>query len=64
MSDGKKFKAPVDSKRINVHEKYEINCWTRTLNVTKEQLISAVNRVGVMVEDVKRFLGDGSMRRS
>ncbi|HXH75593.1 MAG TPA: DUF3606 domain-containing protein [Bacteriovoracaceae bacterium] len=65
MSDNLKEKAPHDSSRINVHENYEIQYWTRVLNVSREQLISAVNKVGVMVEDVRSFLtSSGQLRRS
>lgn len=63
MSDDKQEKKPQDSQRINVNEDYEVQYWTKTLNVSKEKLIETVNRVGVMVEDVRRALG-GSRQAS
>lgn len=57
MADNKNIRGPADAKRINIHEPYEVEYWTKALGVTKEQLISAVGRVGVMADDVRRHLG-------
>ena len=46
-----------DNIRINVHETYELRDWSRKLGVTPEQLKEAVQKVGPMVDDVKRQLG-------
>jgi len=56
MDDTSK-RGPADRSRINVHERWELDYWTKALGVTKEQLEQAVAKVGPMVEDVKRALG-------
>jgi hypothetical protein len=57
MPDNKNIRGPADAKRINIHEPYEVEYWTKTLGVTKEQLVAVVGRVGVMAENVRRYLG-------
>jgi hypothetical protein len=57
MADDKTKRRPQDASRINIHEPYEVNYWCDALNVTKAQLVEAVGRVGVMVKDVKAYLG-------
>ena len=45
-----------DSIRINVHEVHELQYWKRELNVSADELCKAVEKVGVMVEDVREEL--------
>jgi hypothetical protein len=42
-----------DRDRINVHEEYELRYWTKELGVTLEKLTQTVEKVGVMVTDVR-----------
>ena len=57
MPDDPSKKHPQDSSRINIHEDYEVDYWTKKWNVTPEQLKACVKKVGVMVSDVKKCLG-------
>jgi hypothetical protein len=56
MSDDKSLRAPADAQRVNVGEDYEVRYWTDKWNVTAEQLRAAVDKVGVMADDVEREL--------
>jgi hypothetical protein len=47
---------PGDRDRINVHEQWEANYWSKKFGVSKEKLAEAVQKVGVMVKDVKKHL--------
>jgi len=57
MSDDKSKTGGQDRKRINVNEEYELRDWSKTLGVTPEELKKAVQKVGPMVEDVRKELG-------
>jgi hypothetical protein len=46
-----------DRDRINVHEDYELGYWSKELGVTPEKLKQTVEKVGVMVTDVRKALG-------
>ena len=46
--------APQDAKRVNVNEEYEVAYWSKRLGTTPEKLRAAVNKVGVMVNDVEK----------
>ncbi len=54
--DDKTKTGKADDTRINVHQEHEVQYWTKELEVTREQLEEAVRQVGVMVEDVRRYL--------
>lgn len=56
MSDDKSLRTPADAQRVNVGEDYEVRYWTNKWNVTPEQLRVAVDKVGVMADDVEREL--------
>jgi hypothetical protein len=56
MSDDKSLRTPADAQRVNVGEDYEVRYWTDKWNVTAEQLRAAVDKVGVMADDVEREL--------
>ncbi|RYE23895.1 MAG: DUF3606 domain-containing protein [Sphingobacteriales bacterium] len=45
-----------DSIRINVHEIHELQYWRKELNVSATELCNAVQKVGVMVDDVREEL--------
>ncbi|HTQ15270.1 MAG TPA: DUF3606 domain-containing protein [Rhizomicrobium sp.] len=57
MTDNKSDRGAADRERINIHESYEVEYWTRHFGVTREKLIEAVKAVGVMAKDVKAYLG-------
>lgn len=46
-----------DRDRINRDEPYEVEYWAKTLGVSKAQLLTAIDKAGVMVKDVRRQLG-------
>ena len=57
MPDNLKIKQPQDPRKINVHEAWEVTYWCKTLGVSEAQLKAAVQKVGVMTADVKKYLG-------
>jgi hypothetical protein len=56
MADDKTKIRPQDSSRINIHEDYEVQYWTKKFGCTKEQLEAAVKKVGVSVSAVETEL--------
>ncbi len=44
------------SSIINVHEKREVDYWTRELGVTEEKLVAAVLAAGTAVKSVRYHL--------
>jgi hypothetical protein len=54
--DNKKDIGSPDRDRINVHEDYELQEWSKSLGVTKEQLKQAVEAVGTSAEKVREYL--------
>lgn len=56
MADNLEERGPADRTRINVHEEHELRYWTKALGVTREELIKAVQTVGVMAKDVRAHL--------
>lgn len=56
MSDDKSLRTPADAQRVNTGEDYEVRYWTDKWKVTPEQLRDAVDKVGVMADDVEREL--------
>ena len=56
MSDDPTKRGPADRKRINTHERWEIEWWCKQLEVTPARLRAAVQKVGPMVSDVRRAL--------
>ena len=57
MSDDKSKTGKADDIRININQDYERRDWAKKLGVTEEQLRKAVQAVGPMVKDVRRYLG-------
>ena len=56
MPDNKSKTRPQDASRINVHEKYEVEYWSKKFGVTPEQLKAAVAKVGVSAKAVEKEL--------
>lgn len=56
IMDDKKNTGSPDSKRINIHENYEVEYWTKEFGVTAEKLKQAVAAVGTSAEAVREYL--------
>ena len=57
MVDNLTIKRPQDPTKINVHETWEVEYWTKKWGITKQQLVAAVNAVGVSTAKVAAYLG-------
>lgn len=57
MTDNTAKTGKPDRDRINIHEPYELRDWAAKFGVSEARIKEAVARVGVMVADVKKFLG-------
>lgn len=58
MSDNLNNRGAQDRSRINLHEQWEVDYWTKELGVTHEQLVEAVKQAGSSSADaVRRHLG-------
>jgi hypothetical protein len=57
MPDDRTKRGPADRARINIHEPYEVEYWTRELGVSAARLQELVQRYGVMAADIRRALG-------
>jgi hypothetical protein len=56
MADDRSKRGPQDRDRINVHEEWEANYWSKKFGVSKQRLQEAVQKVGVMAKDVEKYL--------
>jgi hypothetical protein len=56
MSDNLHNRGPQDRSRINLHEKWEVQYWTKELGVTQEELERAVKQAGNSVDAVRQHL--------
>ena len=56
MPDNLKDRGPADRSRINVHESWEVRWWCKELGCTKQELIAAVDAVGVAASAVRKHL--------
>lgn len=56
MSDNLNNRGPQDRSRISLSEKWEVQYWTKELNVTEEQLQQAVKQAGNSVNAVRQHL--------
>jgi hypothetical protein len=56
MSDNLNNRGPADRTRVNVNEDYEARYWANKWGVSEDELRAAVERVGVMADDVERAL--------
>ena len=56
MADDPSKKGRPDRDRINIEEDYEVRYWSEQLGVSREQLQSAVAKVGPMLKDVRDHL--------
>ena len=53
MPDNLHIRRPLDAKRINMNQDYEVAYWTRTLGVSKAYLQFIIDIVGDSVAAVK-----------
>ncbi|MDQ3052053.1 MAG: DUF3606 domain-containing protein [Bacteroidota bacterium] len=51
-----KSKGPQDRSRISLSEKWEVNYWTESFGISKEELEQAVAKVGNSVVKVRKLL--------
>jgi hypothetical protein len=56
MSDDKTKTGSPDRDRVNVHEDYEVQYWTKKLGVSATQLKAAVSAVGPSAKAVEAHL--------
>ena len=56
MSDDLNNRGPADRTRVNLGEDYEARYWANKWGVSQDELRAAVDRVGVMADDVERAL--------
>lgn len=56
MSDNLHNRGPQDRSRINMHEKWEVQYWTRELGVSQEALEKAVQAAGNSVDAVRQHI--------
>ena len=49
----------LTAKRIDIANEYELQYWSRALNVSRDALIAAVGAVGPDARAVSRTLGKG-----
>ena len=56
VMDDKSKTGRADDSRIDVNEAYEVQYWSKKFNVSEHRLKEAVQSVGPMAEDVKRYL--------
>ena len=57
LADNLTKREKADRLRINMHETWEVKYWTKHLDVTKEQLQKAVDKVGNSAPAVRKELG-------
>ncbi len=57
MNDDKKNVGTQDRIRINVNEDYELQYWTKELEVSADELRAAVKAVGPTAAAVREHLG-------
>ena len=54
--DNKNNAGSPDRDRINIHENYEVEYWTKTLGVSAEELRKAVETAGTSADEVRKHL--------
>lgn len=56
MSDNLHKRGPKDASRVNVHEKWEVEYWTKKFECNETQLLDAVSVVGTNAQAVQQQL--------
>ncbi|CAN7303801.1 DUF3606 domain-containing protein [Pseudoxanthomonas sp. LjRoot143] len=57
MADDKSKTGSPDRDRVNLNEDYEVQYWTKALQITPEKLRSVVEAVGNSADAVREHLG-------
>jgi len=60
MAANNRERGPVDSERVDLSEDDELRYWTTRLGCTAEQLVVALQAVGVSAAAVGAYLGAGA----
>lgn len=55
--DNLQNRGQADRSKISMHEAHEVQYWTKHLNVSKEELQRAVDKVGNSAAAVRKQLG-------
>lgn len=53
MADDLTKKGPQDRSKINIHEPWELDYWSKTLGVSKEKLKQLVQQYGTSVSTIR-----------
>lgn len=56
-SKGKHMTTPNDSGRINIRQQYEVQYWTKKLDLTATQLADIIETVGDSIDAVRTHVG-------
>jgi Protein of unknown function (DUF3606) len=56
MLDDHRRRVRMDEEKISIHQTQEINYWTKQLNSNPEKLKKAVEAVGPIVKEVRKWL--------
>ncbi|MDB4902193.1 MAG: hypothetical protein JWQ63_1474 [Mucilaginibacter sp.] len=54
--DNKRNVGSPDRDRINIHENYEVEYWTKEFGIDREELKKAVDAAGTSAEAVRKYL--------
>lgn len=57
MTDNLKIKQPLDPKKVNINQSWELQDRSKSWDVSQEKIVQAVKKVGPLVTDVKKQLG-------
>ena len=61
MSADQDHRGRRDGQRIDVEQEMQCRYWSEALGISIDQLKSAVDEAGPLIEDVKRHLGEKSL---
>jgi hypothetical protein len=56
MSDNKDLRHSPDNRRIDLNDRNELRNWTKSFNVSEEELRRAVEKVGSSADKVREHL--------
>ena len=56
MTTDQQDRGPIDQTCVNVNEGFELRYWAKHLNVSLEQVRSAVRKVGPLLADIRQEL--------
>lgn len=56
MSDNTRKHGAADANRVNVHQKWEVEYWTKKFGVSEERLKEAAKAAGPMAANIEKYL--------